>query len=92
MTYSELEKLRDLAGKVMKGDMQTLIESLQYSPPVRPNPKAGPREPTVSPIITGLRTRIAGQQHRLTGGTTGEGQGGAGQMVGNPAGQAAGGT
>jgi len=93
MTYSELEKLRDLAGKVMKGDLQFLIESLQYSPPVRPDPKGGPREPAVSPIITGLRTnKDKEKQPRLVGSTSGEGQGGYGSMVGYPAGQAAGGT
>ena len=93
MNHSDLEKLRNLAGHVMKGDLQFLIESLQYSPPVRPDPQTGPRAPYLNPIITGIRPGTGKhQERRLQGGTTGEGQSSSGGMTGDPAGQARGGT
>ena len=86
MTHNELEKLRDLAGKLGKGELQNLIQSLQYSPPVRPEGYKERKEPFISPIITGIR--FGQQAEHLTGGASGEGQGGSGSAVGEPTGQA----
>jgi hypothetical protein len=93
MNYATLETLRNLMGHLMKGDLQTLIESLQYSPPVRPNPQTGARQPYLNPILTGIRPGTGKVQERqLQGGASGAGQSSNGAMTGSPAGQARGGT
>lgn len=90
---NQQDHIRDIVWKlqqrgISKGEIDRVVDTLRYSPPVRPDaPKPDKTEASISPIITGIRgtTKQPVNMEGYTGGTgthTGSDMSGAGDSVG----------
>lgn len=75
MTTKEiLEKLRDMAPKLTKGEVDRVKETIMYTPPFKPSGERMEEIHGPSSVITGLHENERSKSPRIEGSTTGEGQ------------------